>query len=94
MLRMYHAGMSCVLADEMACRFALNDCTTGGQALSIVKRFGSPLYVYQLMGPLPGAPEPELLALSLAALSALEAEIERLKAVTRPSSPDGPHRQG
>lgn len=34
----------------MACRFALNDCTTGDQTLSIIKRFGSPLYGNQLMG--------------------------------------------
>lgn len=62
--------------DEMACRFAIDDCDSRETALAVVKRFGSPNYRYELIPPIHIEPtEP------IAALSALEAEVQRLKAM-------------
>jgi hypothetical protein len=63
-------------ADEMARRFALDDCATGEEALGIVKQFGLDDYTYALVprtGVEPSGP--------IGALFALEAEIQRLKAL-------------
>ena len=62
--------------DEMACRFALDDCSTGEQALDIVRQHASALYSYEL---LPPAEQPT--TGKLAALRTLETEVQRLKAL-------------
>lgn len=68
----FYAGIH---PDEMACRFALDSCTTTQQALDIVRRHGSATYIYEVLdAPIPSN-EP------LAALRALEAEVQRLKAL-------------
>lgn len=62
--------------DEMACRFALDDCTTGEEALGIMRQYGSASYAYDLL-----TPRGTSIATALEALSALEAEVQRLKAL-------------
>jgi len=88
--RSIDGAFSCVLAngipaslsyagihtDEMACRFALDDCSTGEEALAIVRQRGASNYIYDLLTP----PGPSITT-ALAALSALEAEVQRLKAL-------------
>lgn len=68
-----YAGIS---DDEMGCRFALDDCITGHEALAVAKRFGSPNTRYELRAHFtPNCQEP------FATLSVLEAEVQRLKAL-------------
>lgn len=50
-------------SDEMACRFALEACVTGEQALEVVQRHGSPLHRYELV--MPHSPEVKALYLRL-----------------------------
>ncbi|MDF0491566.1 hypothetical protein PX699_16730 [Sphingobium sp. H39-3-25] len=65
-----------ITTDEMACRFELNDCASGQEALAIVKRHGSAGYTYELFASARFGPsEP------IGALAALEAEVQRLKAL-------------
>lgn len=65
-----------ILADEMACRFALDDCSTGLDALAIVKQLGSATYRYELFSPVRiDQADP------IAVLSALKAEVQRLEAL-------------
>jgi len=63
-------------ADEMGCRFALDDCATGQDALAVVNRYGLDDYSYELLPPTRFEPtEP------IRALCALEAEVQRLQAL-------------
>ncbi|AOH85601.1 hypothetical protein AWL63_18330 [Sphingomonas panacis] len=68
----FYAG---ILPDEMACRFALDSCTTSKQALAIVQSHGSATHIYEMLGVPDASIEP------LTALRALEAEVQRLKAL-------------
>jgi len=64
-------------ADEMGCRFALDDCSTGEEALAVVRQHGASNYTYDLLTP-GGTP----IATALTALAVLEAEVQRLKALS------------
>ena len=68
----FYAGIH---PDEMACRFALDGCTTSQQALAIVRRHGSTTHIYDVLDAPMGSNEP------LSALRALEGEVQRLKAL-------------
>ncbi len=70
----FYAGVS---GDETACRFALEACSTGEDALAVMRRYGSPLYSYSFIGPVVHMGS----ARRLTALAALEAEVQRLKAL-------------
>lgn len=75
---LFYAGIT---VDEMACRFALDDCETADQALAIVRRYGSLDYGYCHAGPPPGWDSSPATPHALHLLAGLLGQIDRLAAI-------------